>query len=126
MSLMRSCERQTWYTMGWDRLAAEQERLRDTLDPQGEEYVPLLQGMLRCYAVLAQTDPSYIAQAAALVAEVERVGAPKAQLVQALGQLVQIYYHERKWPEGRQVCERLKQLGDTSTADRYLQLMKQE
>jgi len=128
MELMLAVERQTWYTLGWERLAAEQERLIESI-PEDEVTGELLTHLIRSYAVLAQSDAGYV-EKAAQVAERLKTELPDGDwTLDAYFRMAQIYYTARKRELATQACNEVVQRWpgspEAAEAQRLLQLLAQ-
>ncbi len=127
MKLMLAVERQTWYTLGWERLAAEQERLIESI-PEDEVTGELLTHLIRSYAVLAQSDASYIEKAAE-VAERLKTELPDGDwTLDAYFRMAQIYYHKRQNEKAREACRKVIELApgtpEAGSAERMIEQME--
>jgi len=107
--LMTCLLRQTWYTLGWEELAAEQERLIADI-PDAELTGELITLLVRSYAVLVQSGPSYADRAAKWC---ERLRQPRPDgdwTVDSYFRMVQIYCTAGKWKEARDCCDEVIEL----------------
>jgi len=128
MKLMLCLERQTWYTLGWERLAAEQERLIESL-PEADVTGELLTHLIRSYAVLAQTDGAYIDRAAQIAERLKTELPDGDWTLDAYFRMAQIYYHERRWEQAKEACTKVLELApgtpEAGSAERMLKAMQE-
>lgn len=127
MNLMLCLERQTWYTLGWERLAAEQERLIESI-PAEQVTGGLLTDLIRSYAVLAQTDPAYVDKAAD-VAQRLRGQLPDGDWrLDACFRMAQICYTAKQNDRASEFCREVMTswpgTPEATEAKRLLDLMK--
>ena len=85
--------RQTWYLTGWAELGREQERLLAATAPE-KVTGRMLADLLRTYAVLAQTDHSYLAKCEAVAAMMHATLPDGDFSLSGDFTLLQIMYHE--------------------------------
>ncbi len=102
--LMQCCQRQTWYNLGWERLAAEQERLIETIPPE-KVGGAMLNDLVRTYAVLAQNDPQYIEKAAKACEQMRTHRLDGDWTLDSYFRMVQIYYNRGMWTKAREACQ---------------------
>ena len=102
-NLMLCCKRQTWYSLGWERLAAEQERLIASIPPEQVEGA-LLADLVRTYAVLAQSDPHYAEKAETQCAELRKQRPDGDWALESYFRMAQIYYNLGMWAKAREAC----------------------
>jgi hypothetical protein len=85
--------RQTWYLTGWAELGREQERLLGATPPE-KVTGRMLADLMRTYAVLAQTDHSYLAKSEAVAAMMHATLPDGDFSLEGDFALLQIMYHE--------------------------------
>ncbi len=92
--------RQTWYTLGWEELAAEQERLIADI-PEAELKGELITLLVRSYDVLAQSDPAYVDKAARLCEKLREPRPDGDWSLDSYFRPARIYYRAQRWKEAR-------------------------
>ncbi len=99
-------ERQTWYDMGFEDLAAGLERLIASI-PEEQVTGALLLRLLRAYAVVAQKDARAIPKAEALVERMRGKLPDGDYTLSAVHRMAQIYYHEGRNEQAKKLCEEI-------------------
>ena len=99
-NLMTCRMRQTWYTLGWEELAAEQERLIADI-PEAELKGELITLLVRSYDVLAQSDPAYVDKAARLCEKLREPRPDGDWSLDSYFRPARIYYRAQRWKEAR-------------------------